>query len=67
LYLFVFGKRVYGNGKDCVKRDDSRKSVSPDVGSGRSLAGNFDGNGNLSANIVNTATNLQEFYILKVQ
>jgi fibronectin type 3 domain-containing protein/regulation of enolase protein 1 (concanavalin A-like superfamily) len=29
--------------------------------------GNFDGNGNLSTNIVNTATNGQEFYILKVQ
>ena len=31
------------------------------------LTGNFDGSGNLSTNIVNTATNLQEFYILKVQ
>ena len=30
-------------------------------------AGSFDGSGNLSTNIVNTATNLQEFYILKVQ
>jgi hypothetical protein len=30
-------------------------------------AGNFDGSGNLSTNLVNTATNLQEFYILKVQ
>jgi hypothetical protein len=30
-------------------------------------AGNFDGGGNLSTNIANTATNLQEFYILKVQ
>jgi hypothetical protein len=29
--------------------------------------GNFDGSGNLSTNIVNTATNLQEFYVLKVQ
>jgi hypothetical protein len=31
------------------------------------LTGNFDGSGNLSTNIVNTATNRQEFYILKVQ
>jgi hypothetical protein len=31
------------------------------------LTGNFDGNGNLSTNIVNTATNSQQFYILKVQ
>jgi hypothetical protein len=31
------------------------------------LTGNFDGSGNLSTNIANTATNLQEFYILKVQ
>jgi hypothetical protein len=30
-------------------------------------AGSFDGSGNLSTNIVNTATNRQEFYILKVQ
>lgn len=30
-------------------------------------AGYFDGSGNLSTNILNTATNLQEFYILKVQ
>jgi hypothetical protein len=30
-------------------------------------AGNFDGSGNLSTNIANTATNLQEFYILEVQ
>ncbi len=30
-------------------------------------AGNFDGSGNLSTNILNTATNLQEFYILKGQ
>jgi Immunoglobulin I-set domain len=29
--------------------------------------GNFDSSGNLSTNIVNTATNGQEFYILKVQ
>ena len=29
--------------------------------------GNFDGGGNLSTNIANTATNRQEFYILKVQ
>jgi alpha-D-xyloside xylohydrolase len=29
--------------------------------------GNFDGSGNLSTNLVNTATNLQQFYILKVQ
>jgi hypothetical protein len=31
------------------------------------LTGNFDGGGNLSTNIVNTATNRQEFYIFKVQ
>jgi hypothetical protein len=31
------------------------------------LMGNFDGSGNLSTNIVNTATNRQKFYILKVQ
>jgi hypothetical protein len=31
------------------------------------ITGNFDGGGNLSTNIANTATNLQEFYILKVQ
>jgi hypothetical protein len=31
------------------------------------LTGNFDGSGNLSTNIVNTATNRQEFYILKEQ
>jgi hypothetical protein len=31
------------------------------------LTGNFDGGGNLSTNIANTATNLQEFYILEVQ
>jgi hypothetical protein len=31
------------------------------------LTGNFDGSGNLSTNIANAATNLQEFYILKVQ
>jgi alpha-D-xyloside xylohydrolase len=31
------------------------------------LTGNFDGSGNLSTNILNAATNLQEFYILKVQ
>jgi hypothetical protein len=30
-------------------------------------AGNFDGSGNLSTNILNTATNGQEFYILEVQ
>ena len=30
-------------------------------------AGDFDAGGNLSTNIVNTATNRQEFYILKVQ
>jgi hypothetical protein len=30
-------------------------------------AGTFDGNGHLSTNIVNTATNGQQFYILKVQ
>ena len=30
-------------------------------------AGTFDGTGNLSTNIVNTATNGQQFYILKVQ
>jgi hypothetical protein len=30
-------------------------------------AGTFDGSGNLSTNIVNTATNGQEFYILKAQ
>jgi hypothetical protein len=30
-------------------------------------AGTFDGGGNVSTNIVNTATNRQEFYILKVQ
>jgi hypothetical protein len=30
-------------------------------------AGTFDGGGNLSTNILNTATNRQEFYILKVQ
>jgi hypothetical protein len=29
--------------------------------------GNFDGSGNLSTNLPNTATNRQEFYILKVQ
>jgi hypothetical protein len=29
--------------------------------------GTFDGNGNLSTNIVNTATNHQEFYILKAE
>ena len=29
------------------------------------LTGNFDGSGNLSTNIANTATNNQEFYILK--
>jgi hypothetical protein len=29
--------------------------------------GTFDGSGNLSTNILNTATNTQEFYILKVQ
>ena len=31
------------------------------------IMGTFDGSGNLSTNIVNTATNRQEFYILKVQ
>jgi hypothetical protein len=31
------------------------------------LTGNFDGSGNLSTNISNTATNGQGFYILKVQ
>ena len=31
------------------------------------MAGNFDGGGNVSANLVNAATNSQEFYILKVQ
>jgi hypothetical protein len=30
-------------------------------------AGSFDGSGNLSTNLVNTATNVQEFYILKAQ
>jgi hypothetical protein len=30
-------------------------------------AGSFDGSGNLSTNAANAATNLQEFYILKVQ
>jgi hypothetical protein len=30
-------------------------------------AGSFDGGGNLSTNIVNTATNRQEFYLLKAQ
>jgi hypothetical protein len=29
--------------------------------------GNFDSSGNLSTNLANTATNLQEFYLLKVQ
>jgi Concanavalin A-like lectin/glucanases superfamily/Immunoglobulin domain len=29
------------------------------------ITGTFDGSGNLSTNILNTATNLQEFYILK--
>jgi hypothetical protein len=29
--------------------------------------GSFDGSGNVSTNIANIATNLQEFYILKVQ
>ncbi len=29
--------------------------------------GSFDGGGNLSTNILNAATNSQEFYILKVQ
>ena len=29
--------------------------------------GNFDGNGNMSANLPNTATNSQEFYILEAQ
>ena len=29
--------------------------------------GTFDGNGNLSTNLANAVTNLQEFYILKVQ
>jgi hypothetical protein len=31
------------------------------------LTGNFDASGNLSTNLPNTATNLQEFYILEVQ
>jgi hypothetical protein len=31
------------------------------------LTGNFDGGGNLSTNLVNTATNHQEFYILKAK
>jgi hypothetical protein len=31
------------------------------------FAGSFDGGGNLSNHIGNTATNHQEFYILKVQ
>jgi hypothetical protein len=31
------------------------------------LTGMFDGSGNLSTNIASTATNGQEFYILKVQ
>jgi|GEM_PF-2244345 len=31
------------------------------------LTGNFDGNGHMSTNITNTATNHQQFYILKVQ
>ena len=30
-------------------------------------AGNFDGGGNLSTNLVNAATNRQEFYLLKTQ
>ncbi len=30
-------------------------------------AGNFDGSGDLSTNLPNTVTNLQEFYILRVQ
>jgi hypothetical protein len=30
-------------------------------------SGFFDGSGNMSTNILNTATNGQEFYILKVQ
>jgi hypothetical protein len=30
-------------------------------------AGVFDGNGQLSTNFVNTATNGQQFYVLKVQ
>ena len=30
-------------------------------------AGTFDGSRILSINLVNTATNLQEFYLLKVQ
>jgi hypothetical protein len=30
-------------------------------------AGNFDGSGNLSTNLPNTATNRQEFYLLKAQ
>jgi hypothetical protein len=29
------------------------------------IMGTFDGSGNLSTNILNTATNRQEFYILK--
>lgn len=31
------------------------------------LTGNFDGNGHMSTNITNTATNHQQFYMLKVQ
>ena len=31
------------------------------------ITGTFDGSGNLSTNIPNTATNKQDFYILKVQ
>ncbi|HEV2695234.1 MAG TPA: glycoside hydrolase family 76 protein [Verrucomicrobiae bacterium] len=31
------------------------------------ISGTFDGSGNLFTNLANTATNLQEFYILKVQ
>ena len=31
------------------------------------VTGTFDSSGNLSTNLVNTATNLQQFYILKIQ
>jgi alpha-D-xyloside xylohydrolase len=31
------------------------------------VTGTFDGSGNLSTNLINTATNFQQFYILKIQ
>jgi hypothetical protein len=31
------------------------------------ITGSFDGSGNLSTNLLNTATNSREFYLLKVQ